>query len=237
MSKSDLEKNQRTIFIGDIHGCYDEFITLLNKVEYDPNADRLISLGDLVHKGPDSAKVIDYMIDKQVDVIMGNHDWYFYRALKDENERYTEGDDILSKSAHSKDNILNWLETLPYYIEEANFIAVHGCLNPTEKKFYKTTPKKMMFGRYFNTKDKTISSKIKGDEKNDYIPWYKAYPREYLKGKYVIFGHWAKKESIEYKSFRGLDTGCCYGGKLSALILPDDRIVQVNSNQSKQFDY
>ncbi|MCM8536166.1 MAG: metallophosphoesterase [Lentisphaeraceae bacterium] len=237
MSKSDLEKNQRTIFIGDIHGCYDEFIALLEKVKYDVNSDRLISLGDLVHKGPKSAQVIDYMIQNNVDVIMGNHDWRFYQGLKEESEKYDEAEKIISHSSYSKAEILQWFESLPYYIEGHDFIAVHGCLNPAEKKFYKTNPKKMMFGRYYDLNSQTISSKTKDDKNSDCVPWYKAYPRENLKGKFIVFGHWAKKESICYKNFRGLDTGCCYGGKLSALILPEDKIVQISSKQKKQFDY
>jgi Icc-related predicted phosphoesterase len=49
----------RTILIGDIHGCYDEFMSLLDKVNYDKDNDRLIILGDFIDKGPKSFEIID----------------------------------------------------------------------------------------------------------------------------------------------------------------------------------
>lgn len=52
-----LNPNGRVIIIGDIHGCYDEFIELLEKVEYDKKTDNLVLVGDLVNKGPYSHKV------------------------------------------------------------------------------------------------------------------------------------------------------------------------------------
>lgn len=71
---------EKKIFaIGDIHGCYRKLVDLMNRLPYDPERDRLIFLGDYINRGPDSAKVIDYLLELQEscrDVIFlkGNHE-------------------------------------------------------------------------------------------------------------------------------------------------------------------
>ena len=229
-------KKNRTIFIGDIHGCFDELMSLLEKIDYKAESDRLISVGDLVHKGPKSSQVIDFFIENNLEVIMGNHDWHFFNALSGKGESYFMAEEFVRESKFSKDEVLSWLSQLPFYIEDDDFIAVHGALNPASKKFYKTSPKDMMNGRYFDRNKAKVLSKIKKDSKS-IAPWYEEYPLEKLKDRFVIFGHWAQKDLVKYKNFRGLDTGCCYGGRLSCLILPDDKIVQVKSKQPRMFDY
>lgn len=66
----------RYILVGDIHGHYREFRKLLRKAQYNPKHDHLLVLGDFISKGPDSIKVLDYLIDNDVDCILGNHEWY-----------------------------------------------------------------------------------------------------------------------------------------------------------------
>lgn len=55
---------KRTIVVGDIHGCYRELMLLLEKVKYDENEDALISAGDLVDRGPDSARVVKFFVSR-----------------------------------------------------------------------------------------------------------------------------------------------------------------------------
>ena len=64
----------RTIIVGDIHGCYDELIDLLDKVSFG-SEDRLICVGDLITKGPKNREVLDrFMSDPQFTSVIGNHD-------------------------------------------------------------------------------------------------------------------------------------------------------------------
>src|SRR5262245_6439437 len=64
----------RTIVVGDIHGCFDELEDLLVEVEFGSD-DRLISVGDLITKGPKSGEVLErFMADKQFSAVIGNHD-------------------------------------------------------------------------------------------------------------------------------------------------------------------
>ena len=150
---------------------------------------------------------------------------------------YWEAENIINDVSIKPKDLIQWFENMPIYIEGDDFIAVHGALNPTHKKFYKTSTEEMIFGRYFDSKLQTVFSSVKNKKEDHICPWYEAYPEQNLQGKKVIFGHWAKKEPLIHKSFRGLDTGCCYGGKLTCLTLPDDKIIQVKSKQTKMFDY
>ena len=66
-----------TYVIGDVHGCFDQFIRLLDKIEYDSQLDRIILTGDLVNRGPESLAVLNYCIaNKNITSVLGNHDLY-----------------------------------------------------------------------------------------------------------------------------------------------------------------
>jgi hypothetical protein len=87
---------QRVIAIGDIHACYDELIQLLESVDYNPHHDMLISLGDIVGKGPDGVKVLDFFYNLQryvVENIDFNHpstqiDNQWDKSIKDRSHEY-----------------------------------------------------------------------------------------------------------------------------------------------------
>jgi serine/threonine protein phosphatase 1 len=227
---------KRTLIIGDIHGCYNELMELLKKVHYHPAEDRLISLGDLIHKGPLSWKVLNFFYENNLEVIMGNHDWHFLEALKSDNKMYNEGEQILKKSGVSRKKLTRWMESFPYYIKDKGFIAVHACFDPSKEKYSETDPHDMITGRFYDSKTKKISSTSRPTSSKHMNPWYTVYP-EKSKQRIVVFGHWAHPQPRFHKNFRCIDTGCCYGGDLSCLIVPEDKLVTVKSQQHKKFDY
>ena len=80
MAKALLRYN-RKIFVGDVHGCYDELIHLLSKVKYNSDNDQLYFVGDLVAKGPKSNEVIEFArTNKNTYCVLGNHDYYLLSA-------------------------------------------------------------------------------------------------------------------------------------------------------------
>jgi len=84
----------RTIVVGDIHGCYDELVDLLDKVELGDD-DRVVSVGDLITKGPKSKEVLErFMTDARFSTVIGNHDL----ALR----RKWNGEDIELKPAQKE---------------------------------------------------------------------------------------------------------------------------------------
>ena len=82
---------RRTIVIGDIHGCYDELMALLDKVALRDD-DRVVSVGDLIVKGEKNREVLDLFIsDDHFSAVLGNHD----RALR----RYWSGENVILKES------------------------------------------------------------------------------------------------------------------------------------------
>ena len=74
----------RTIVVGDVHGCYDELLALLDSLEFAPR-DRLVCVGDLVVKGEKNREVLDlFMSDARFSSVLGNHDRAVLRSLQGE---------------------------------------------------------------------------------------------------------------------------------------------------------
>ena len=82
MNKSESKK--RTIVVGDVHGCFEELLLLLQKLNYNQSLDRLILVGDVVNKGPDTLRVLDWIAAHPlVEVIKGNHELRLLQAAAD----------------------------------------------------------------------------------------------------------------------------------------------------------
>lgn len=209
---------------------------MLEKVNFNPDNDRLISLGDIVHKGPKSAKVIEFFYNGGHEVLLGNHDEHFLRFLRGERKAYGEGERILAKLEIPKKKLIEWMESFPYFIDDPDFIAVHASFDPSKEHFSETEPVDMISSRYYNTKTREMISNKKNPA-HPLKPWYHAYPSEKLNNKITIFGHWAQPLPRAFRNYRCLDTGCCYGGHLTCLILPEDKIVKVRSLQKRKFNY
>ena len=229
-----IEECKRTIFVGDIHGCFQEFLTLLDKLNYDNRVDRLISLGDLVNKGPESAAVLDYFIENDIEAVKGNHDEWLWRALTGNSPMYKDAEEILRTSQFSRDELIAWLEAMPLYIKDENFIAVHAGLSPY-CKLKMNKARDLFTMRFVDTKTHKILTKNNGSD--TLVSWYEEYSFLKKGKREVIHGHWAKKNVCEYGRVTGLDTGCVYGGHLTAYLMPSRRFVQVESRQNKQYDY
>ena len=123
-----------TFAVGDIQGCYKEFCQLLEKIEFSPERDRLILLGDLVNRGPDSLSVIRFAMEHQscVDVVLGNHDLYLIAALEDKTlaRSHDTFHDVLEAPERKK--IKKWLcrQPLTLHDPDLNILAVHAGIFP-----------------------------------------------------------------------------------------------------------
>ncbi len=125
-----------TYIVSDVHGEYDLFIKLLEKIKFS-DSDTMIICGDVVYKGQDSIKLLKYVLSKpNIKMIIGNHEYDFlkkYWALMQKALPY-EYDKVLEElKLHFVDDgyLLDWdtidaLESLPYYIEDKDFICVHA---------------------------------------------------------------------------------------------------------------
>ena len=208
----------RTIVVGDIHGCYDELIALLEKVDV-KESDKVVSVGDLIVKGPKSREVLQlFMTDARFSTVIGNHDL----ALR----RRWNGEDVILKPAQKevhkelkgeKDAYTSFLNRLPFVIDLGTHLVVHAGLRPNVELYSQTTGDL--------TRLRTLGPDRESDEGT---PWYHVYYGE----KTVLFGHWPAPEPRRGKKAIGLDTGCVYGYNLTAYIIETEEFVSVPAQRA-----
>lgn len=201
----------KTILIGDIHACSRELGALLDLVG--PGAaDRLILMGDLVNKGPDPGGVIRIVRSLDALCLRGNHenDHLRWRAKtarpKEESVRTRE-----MMTATDYADYLAMAAAMPFYFEDETLIAVHGALVPGIPLTVQSAA--LLTGD--ETPDPSWKDGI--DLGRPLVVGHKRYRRDFA------------KPCIAKGKFYGIDTGCVYGGTLTALELPSEKIWQVKA--------
>jgi bis(5'-nucleosyl)-tetraphosphatase (symmetrical) len=122
--------------IGDIQGCYDPLRRLLDQVGFDPDADRLWLVGDLVNRGPKSLKTLRFVrsLGDAAVTVLGNHDLHLL-ALASGSIEYTKRFSTLEKVLTAPDvgELMDWLRHRPmlHYDEELDTLLVHAGIYPT----------------------------------------------------------------------------------------------------------
>jgi len=216
--------NGRLIAIGDIHGCHQEFAELLERLELTKD-DRLILVGDLVNRGPDSCKVIDLARQHRAISLLGNHELRLlnYRREKTAVANISRDTDA---DTYQKLRAEDWayLEAmlLTYYDEELNTVFVHGGFLPNEP--WQRQPASVI------TRIQSINKEgrpCKRADAPDAPPWADLWNGP----PFVVYGHTPRPEVYKLKWSAGIDTACCMGGALTAYILPEKRFVQVKARR------
>ncbi|MEK6334175.1 MAG: metallophosphoesterase [Acidobacteriota bacterium] len=208
----------RTIVVGDIHGCYDELMALLEKAALGDD-DKVVSVGDLITKGPKSREVLElFMTDARFSTVIGNHDLALRRKWNGEDIDLKQS----QKDAHKelkgeKEAYVSFLNRLPFIIDLDTHLVVHAGLRPNIELYSQTTGDL--------TRIRTLGPDRESDEGT---PWYHVYYGD----KTVIFGHWPAPEPRRGKRAIGLDTGCVYGQTLTAYIIETDEFVSVKAKKS-----
>ena len=204
---------KRTIFIGDLQGCFDEFMQLLEKLNYSPKEDELILLGDLINRGPKSMEVVSYLMEHpEIKSVMGNHEYHFIRHVggKKKKKSFTP---LVKEFGDKLPKVVKYLKRLPMFIESEKWIAVHAGLEP---------------GKHPSSSSSKFLCTVRMLGSNgESRPWFEYY----FGPKWVIFGHWSLKGLVCEKKVRGLDTGCVYGGELTAWVYPEDKFVSVSAQK------
>jgi serine/threonine protein phosphatase 1 len=212
----------KTLVVGDIHGCWDEFQALLDAAALGAG-DRIISLGDLVDRGRQSPRVLRFFRDTlNASAIMGNHERKHVRAARGETNAALS--QIITRFQFGEDYAaaLDYMASLPAYLELPEADLVHGFFEPGVP--------------LARQRDTVIIGTMSGDtylQETLDRPWYALYDGV----KPLIVGHrnyLASPVPLLYPSSAaprvyGLDTGCVYGGALTGLLLPDFRLFSVPS--------
>jgi bis(5'-nucleosyl)-tetraphosphatase (symmetrical) len=118
--------------IGDIQGCYQALLALVDAIGFDPEVDELWLAGDLVNRGPDSTSVLRWARDHEgsVRAILGNHDLYLLGSAWGAVPRRRRDtlEDLLG--AKDSDVLLDWLRHRPLLIRDGDWVMVHAALHP-----------------------------------------------------------------------------------------------------------
>ena len=213
----------RTIAIGDVHGCADEFEELLKRLELKPD-DRVIQVGDLVNRGPDSHRVIELAREYQVEGIIGNHELRLLSVRKKNKPSLLKYDDQATVEQLTVDD-WKYLEAMPKFLYDAQIdtVVVHGGFLPN--KPWQTQ------GSDLITNIQVIDKKGKAAKRSDApdaAPWADSWGGS----PFVVYGHTPRPRVLERKGSIGIDTGCVYGGHLTAYIIEDKSLVQVRAHKA-----
>lgn len=122
-----------TYIIGDVHGCYEDLMRLLERIQFDAKRDRLIFVGDLINRGPDSLSVLRFvrLLGDSASMVLGNHDISFIAyACGAYHGRGSDFPEMLQ--AKDAEYLLEWLRHQPLLIHEPslNAIITHAGIPP-----------------------------------------------------------------------------------------------------------
>lgn len=199
----------RTIFIWDIHWCYDEFILLVEKLKLTDN-DKVYLAWDMINKWPNSYKVIKFLYKNkdQFKAIKWNHEvwflnWLDWKAPKYENEIYRK----LREKLEKKPKKLEFIKNLPTYIETDDFLLLHWWMKYDKK-----------------IEDHSVTEIVNLREYNWEL-WYKNYNKD----KKIIYWH----NAVDWLQIREktiwLDSWCVYWKSLTAYVLETWEIYSQNA--------
>jgi predicted phosphodiesterase len=212
----------RLIAVGDIHGCHAEFAELLNQLELKAG-DRVVLLGDLVNRGPDSTKVIDLARSVGAVSLLGNHELRLLKFRKTGDRKYMKEHDLETFDSLRPDDWA-YLESMKLTFEEPelNTVFVHGGFMPGEP--WQKQPSEVV------TRIQVIDKEGRPRKRAD-APDAPSWADLWGGPPFVVYGHTPRPDVYRLKWSLGIDTGCVMGGLLTAYILPERRILQVKARQ------
>lgn len=223
LHKEDLKS--KTIVIGDVHGCLDELHELLAKCSYNEKDHSVIFVGDLVNKGPFSAEVIKFAREINAYSVRGNHDdaaLAYILGILGGKSSIPPSYDYISKL--TKEDV-QWFQDLPYTVSipSLDALIVHAGLVPGKNLDFQLGVD--MYSMRNIITEGNIMTAVAHTKMGE------AWANSWVEGPHVYFGHDAKRGLQLGHRATGLDTGCCYGRQLSAIILPSKEIVQVDAKE------
>ncbi len=225
---------KRTVIVGDLHGCADELVDLLDQIQFKIGEDRLISVGDVVDRGPKISDCFRVLRETKAWMCLGNHEepflkWLIFETHPDYKAKFSGKNnpiDLMSRP-DQRDTMTqlthqDWLDMakmqLFFKLDECKWkpLVVHAGLFPGISK---PVEEQDPFG---------IIRMIRLDDQDATLPfasttgtnWWEKYEKN-PGTHHVVYGHTTSltgPRSMKYST--GLDTGAVYGGSLSGLVIP-----------------
>ena len=219
--------DRRVIAVGDIHGCFDEFQEGLAQLNYKAGEDILISLGDLIDRGPKSFEtVLFFMTTPLTYVLYGNHDERFARWLRGNKVSTTTHGMPETLESFKKAGVTDYGKffgffiSLPYIIKYKDNYFVHAGFYPSRKP-EEQTREDCIFMRFTGGRDYF-------DKENGRY-WFDLLPTDYPK---VFFGHEVFFNDHKFANCTSLDGGCVFGGKLRFWDFRTDSLLEVQAKKT-----
>jgi len=252
--------------IGDIQGCHAELERLLDRLDFDPAADRLWLAGDLVNRGPESLAVLRrvHALGDAAIVVLGNHDLHLL-AVAAGNARHSKKSTLGAiLRAPDRDELLDWLRRRPllHHDPDLGLTLVHAglppqwnlaealaCARELETVLRSDDYPEFMHAMYGNEParwspdlsglerlrfitnaltrlrfcalDGTLALKEKGEigsQSPGLLPWFQV-PGRRTRADRIVFGHWSALGYWSGENVWAIDSGCLWGGALTALRL------------------
>ena len=231
--------------VGDVHGCADELIELLSNLGYSVSIDgagdgqramtqpppgrRALFVGDLVDRGPNSPDVLRIVMDMVDDghalAVPGNHDVKLFGWLKGKKVRITHGLEqtvaqLERESEHFKARVKKFIDDMVshYWLDEGRLAIAHAGIK--EEMIGRSSGAVRRFCYYGETSGET-------DEFG--LPIRYNWAAEYRGATTVVYGHTPVPEAEWLNNTLCIDTGCVFGGKLTALRWPEKEIISVSA--------
>jgi diadenosine tetraphosphatase ApaH/serine/threonine PP2A family protein phosphatase len=221
----------RLIFVGDIHGCYDELTELLARIA-PASGDVVVSVGDIVTKGPAAAKCLDLWRERGYLAVKGNNEIKLLNRAKPLLRFFIhENADVLRRK-----DLLRFIASWPLVLDfpDVEITAVHGGFLPQMN----VTPDDVEEAKDIVTHLRWIRKK-NGDWKpvprqkrrKDDVLW----AEKWRGNRFVVYGHTPLRQPKFDKRALGLDTGCVYGGSLSAGVFANGEWTTVSVPAKKKY--
>ena len=229
----------RTIVVGDVHGCLEELDELVRLVELRAGFDRLVFVGDLLDRGPDPVGVLRRVRELGGASVLGNHEarhlrWARHEAMRRRDPGHRNplrpfSPERMAEHRRLSEADLAWLSVLPTVLRlDRRWAVIHGGLSP-RRRLDGQLPDEVIRLRLVDDEGHMVAQP-RGEVPPHLSQWATRWPGP----ESIIYGHHVHgldeprvDEPMPGVRCVGLDTGCCYGGRLSALLLPAEEIVSV----------
>jgi protein phosphatase len=226
--------------IGDVHGCYDELFGLLVRLGYQSDGERIVPpdgrkvifVGDLVDRGPKIPAVLKLamsMVESGAALcVPGNHDLKLVRKLKCRDVQVKHGlaeslEQLQGEPPDFREKVAKFLDSLVshYVLDDGKLVVAHAGM------------KEEMQGRgSAKVRDFALYGETTGESDEFGLPVRLNWAAEYRGKAMVVYGHTPVPEPEWLNRTINIDTGCVFGGKLTALRYPEKELVSVPARQT-----